>query len=448
MTHLSISYNLIEDIYELNRIINPEILLFLNVKGNFFCKNPSTNEVILNLFLNLKSLDDLKINNSHKKLIKYGEELNRLILPFLLDIEEKNDKISTIQNVFQLNQEYNLVNSSSNSLQNNNNENLNALIEELNNIDENSVAQILSLINEKKVLNNNNNVMPPINELNKLINIYLNNSIHNNLLSSEGNKIKDIYEKLFFNLILSQKRKDYKGFLNYLIMSSEPKLLEFIKSKGNYLSNIEMNKTSINIICQNFEKILMNNSNYSLQNINEIQMMIFYMYFNGNNILTNNENDVEIFTDEKGKEKIILNNYEKKLFNFREIIPDYFPIFPLDSEFMKNLMNFIKEKINLFLKNISEINKMRNNQKINLNKDEKNIIANNIQNNEIEQSNFESNQNINHNEQNIIEEDDNLNKDINNENNLNNLKDINCEKNKDVQQGQIIGNNNYTLNVG
>ena len=426
LTHLSISYNLIEDIYELNRIINPEILLFLNVKGNFFCKNPSTTEVILNLFLNLKSLDDLKINNSHKKLIKYGQELNKLILPFILDIEEKLDKISTIQNVFQLNQEYNLINSSNNSLQNKNNENLNLLIDELNNIDENCVSKILSLINEKKVLNNNNNVNPPINELNNLINNYLINS-SNNLINSEENKIKSIYENLFLNLILNQKRKDYKGFLNYLIMNSEPKLLEFIRNKGNCLNNIEMNKTSINIICQNFEKILINNSDYTMQNINEVQMMIFYMYFNGNNILTNNENDVEIITDEKGKEKIILNNYEKKLFNFREIIPDYFPIFPLDNEFMKNLMNFIKEKLNLLLKNASVIKQMKINQNIensNVNKDEINNINNN-QNNEGEPLYYESNQNINDNQKDNIEEDDKNRNNIINENNLNNLKEEN-----------------------
>ena len=155
LTHLSISYNLIEDIYELNRIINPEILLFLNVKGNFFCKNPSFVEVILNLFLNLKTLDDLKINNNHKKQIKYGQDLNRLILPFLLDIEEKIEKIFTTQNAYQLNHEYNLINSSNNSLQNNNNDKLNNLIYELNNIDENSLSQILSLFNEKKIFNNN-----------------------------------------------------------------------------------------------------------------------------------------------------------------------------------------------------------------------------------------------------------------------------------------------------
>ena len=302
LTHLSISYNLIEDIYELNRIINPEILLFLNVKGNFFCKNPSFVEVILNLFMNLKTLDDLKINNNHKKQIKYGQELSQLILPFLLDIDEKIEKISSMKNVYQLNQEYNLINSSTNSLQKNNNEELNNLIEEFNEVDENSINLILSLINEKKVLNNNNTFIPSLNELNSLINNYLNNS-NNNLITSMDNKIKKLYETLFTNLILNQKRKDYRGFLNYLIMTSEQKLLEFIKSKGNSLKYIEMNKTSLNIICQNFEKILINNSDYTLDNINEIQMMIFYMYFNGNNILNNDENNVEIVFDEKKERK-------------------------------------------------------------------------------------------------------------------------------------------------
>ena len=110
LTHFSISYNLIEDIYELNHIINPEILLHLNVKGNFFCKNPSFEEVILNLFPNLKTLDDLKINNSHKKMIKYGQELSKYIMIFLLDMEEKKNKISMIKNVYNLNNEYDLIN--------------------------------------------------------------------------------------------------------------------------------------------------------------------------------------------------------------------------------------------------------------------------------------------------------------------------------------------------
>ena len=449
LTHLSISYNLIEDIYELNRIINPEILLFLNVKGNFFCKNPSFVEVILNLFLNLKTLDDLKINNNHKKQIKYGQDLNKLILPFLLDVEEKIEKISTIQNVYQLNHEYNLINSSNNSLQNNNNDKLNNLIYELNNIDENSLSQILSLFNEKKIFNNNNDFIPSINELNNLINNYLNNSMDNNLITSEDNKIKNIYKDLFTSLILNQKRKDYRGFLNYLIMTSEPKLLEFIKNKGNFLKYIEMNKSPFNIICKNFEKILINNSDYTMEDLNEIQMMIFYMYFNGNNILTNNDNDIEIIIDEKnGKEKIVLNNYEKKVINFREITPTYFPIFPLDVEFMKNLINIIKDKLNSLLKNINKIKKIsiNENNNNNFNNDDKNNkIIYNYQDNVIEQNN-ENNENINNYEE--YNEEDNINNNNEEMINENNFKgdNINNENNKNINANINNNEGNYENN--
>ena len=443
LTHLSISYNLIEDIYELNRIINPEILLHLNVKGNFFCKNPSFSEVILNLFLNLKTLDDLKINNNHKNQIKYGQELSKLILPFIFDLQEKIEKFSTIQNVYQINQEYNMINSSSNNLQNNiNNEKLSGLLEEINNIDENPILQILSLINEKKFINNNN--IPSINELNKLINNYLNKNSNNNLIISENNKIKNIYETLFITLILNQKRKDYRGFLNYLIMTSDQKLLEFIKIKGNNLKNIEMSKISFNILCQNFEKILINNSNYSIEDINEIQMMIFYMYFNGNNILTNNDDDIQIVIDEKdGKEKILLNNYEQKVVNFREMIPEYFPMFPLDNEFMKSLNNFIKEKINTLLNYTKQIKKGGNNQnniKINININNNENKNNRIKKNKVNQAgknnenaNYQRGNN-NYNKEIINDNEDRVNLDYNN-------SDENLDNNNNIYNNPINYNN-------
>jgi hypothetical protein len=84
----------------------------------------------LNLFLNLKSLDDLKINNNHKKQIKYGQDLSKLIMPFLLDIQEKIEKISNLYNDSQFNNEYDLS--------------------ELNNINEATLSKILALTNEKK----------------------------------------------------------------------------------------------------------------------------------------------------------------------------------------------------------------------------------------------------------------------------------------------------------
>ena len=444
LTHLSISYNLIEDIYELNHIINPEILLHLNVKGNFFCKNPSFEEVIINLFVNLKTLDDLKINIAHKKLIKYGQELSKYIMLFILDIEEKINKISFIKNVYNLNNEYNLINSSNNNLEQFNKDNLNSLIQEFNDVDEISIYKILSLINEKRVLNNNNFLMP-INELNYLLLQYLNNTT-NNLITSENNKIKDIYSSLFHNLILNQRRKDYRGFLNYLIMTSEPKLFDFIKSREDNLKYMENDKTSINIICQNFEKILLKYSDYTIENIIEIQMMIFYFYFNGNNILSNNENDIQIITEqESGREKIILNDYEQKVINFREIFPDYFPIFPLDEDFMKNLMNYLKEKINTFIMFINEMKQIKQNSKLK-NQKEPNV-DDNIENNE--EINFENSNdemvNINNNEKD--------NKDINFDNEVLQNPQISNDFNINKQEENVPPenenesiNNEYNLN--
>ena len=447
LTHLSISYNLIEDIYELNHIINPEILLHLNVKGNFFCKNPSFEEVILNLFINLKTLDDLKINNTHKKMIKYGQELSKYIMLFLLDINEKINKISILKKVYNLNNEYNLINSSDNNLNQFNKDNLNSLIEEFNNIDEASLYQILSLINEKRLVNNNNYLLP-INELNKFILQYLNNTTEN-LITSENNKIKEIFSTLFFDLILNQKRKDYRGFLNYLIMTSEQKLLEFIKSKVDNLMDIENDKASINIICQNFEKILLKYSDYSIENINEIQMMIFYLYFNGNNIISNGENDIKINIDEQnGMEKIILNNYEQKIINFREMIPDFFPIFALDQEFMKSLINYLKDNINTFLLFINEMKQIRQNNKL-----KNQIVENNNMNlkNSIEKDNinFNNDEIVNiKNNQNEDEENINIDK-INKEMNLQNSKDIK-DYNLNKQEENIINkkedNEEYNLN--
>ena len=443
LTHLSISYNLIEDIYELNHIINPEILLHLNVKGNFFCKNPSFEEVILNLFINLKTLDDLKINNTHKKMIKYGQELSKLIMIFLMDIDEKINKISIIKNVCNLNNEFNLINSSNNNLQQFNKDNLDSLIKEFNNIDEISIYNILSLISEKRIINNNN-VLPPINDLNNLLLQYLNNT-SNNLISSENDKIKDMYSTLFKNLILNQRRKDYRGFLNYLIMTSEPRLLEFIKSREDNLKYLENDKTSINIICQNFEKILMKYSDYTLENINEIQMMIFYLYFNGNNILSNNEDDINIIIDQQsGIEKIILNNYEQKVVNFREIIPDYFPIFPLDEEFMKNLMNFLKDKINKYVMFINEMKQIKQNNEL------KNQEEQNNNNIESKEKNFDNNNDeiVNINNSNEYKNDYLKNKMIQNSNDYDDQNENIQEDNNifNISENDNDINNEYYLN--
>ena len=47
LTHLSIAYNLIENINEFDRIYDKLILISLSVKGNFFCKNPHSNIILI-----------------------------------------------------------------------------------------------------------------------------------------------------------------------------------------------------------------------------------------------------------------------------------------------------------------------------------------------------------------------------------------------------------------
>ena len=54
----------------------------------------------------------------------------------------------------------------------------------------------------------------PLNDMNNLILQYLNNTT-NDLIASENNKSREIFSNLFYSLILNQKRKDYRGFLNY-----------------------------------------------------------------------------------------------------------------------------------------------------------------------------------------------------------------------------------------
>ena len=347
-----------------------------------------------------------------------------------------------IKNVYNLNNEYDLINSSNNNLNQFNKENLNSLIESFINIDPAPFYKILSIINEKRLINNTNYFMP-LNDMNNLILQYLNNTT-NDLIASENNKSREIFSNLFYSLILNQKRKDYRGFLNYLIMTSEPKLLEFIKKKGdNFLNYLENDKASINILCQNFEKILMQYSDYTIENINEIQMMIFYLYFNGNNILSNDESNVQIVIDHlNGKEKIILNNYEQKVINFREMIPEYFPIFALDEEFMKNLMNFLKEKINTFIMFINEMKNIKQNNKINKQKEEErnNNIIQNMQNNE--EKNIINEENINDNNDEIV----NINNEDNDfeNNNLNNKNNENQEINDSKENNDYDINNKYS----
>ena len=50
LEYLSISHNYIERFEEFIKISHPEKIVSLSVKGNYFCKNPQSNLLIINFF--------------------------------------------------------------------------------------------------------------------------------------------------------------------------------------------------------------------------------------------------------------------------------------------------------------------------------------------------------------------------------------------------------------
>ncbi len=70
LTHLSICFNKIEKVQELERITNKTNLISLSVKGNFFCTNPNSNIQIIEMFSNLKDLDSYKVTESSVNVIR------------------------------------------------------------------------------------------------------------------------------------------------------------------------------------------------------------------------------------------------------------------------------------------------------------------------------------------------------------------------------------------
>jgi Leucine-rich repeat (LRR) protein len=70
LTHLSICFNNLERLEELDKIRIPKLLVSLSVKGNMFCKNPVANIHIIERFKNLKDLDGYKISEQTYKTLE------------------------------------------------------------------------------------------------------------------------------------------------------------------------------------------------------------------------------------------------------------------------------------------------------------------------------------------------------------------------------------------
>jgi hypothetical protein len=84
----------LQDIEELARIQNPQMLECLAVKGNYIDKHPDYKALLLRYFPRLKELDGLQVNEGIKQSLKDGEQLRRYLVVFLYKMDQRIVKLT------------------------------------------------------------------------------------------------------------------------------------------------------------------------------------------------------------------------------------------------------------------------------------------------------------------------------------------------------------------
>ena len=345
LTHLSIAYNLIENINEFDRIYDKLILISLSVKGNFFCKNPHSNIILIKKFPKLRILDGFKISEATYKVLNETEKMMENVMKFFSNINKKKEKIQKITHLIKLNNEFEQKYTNELNDPISLDEKIKKIktlikVSEYNNFLDNEVY------NEKYL---NKNINPSVHVMKKIITQFINEELKIN-----QNEYRKIYEKIFDELIQKYESKNNYNelpfYLNYLIIKANPQLERFLLFKANqYLSQLN-NKNFTNLdlfpyLSKNLPQILIESSNCSPEMIRKFQMMMFYRMNIGteNEILTYEEPKIII---ENGKEIINLNELIKITCLFlNNFEATSFPIFALNFDYMRNLTTIIQNKI-------------------------------------------------------------------------------------------------------
>lgn len=95
MTHLSLSQNRLQDIEELARLKNPQLLECLAVKGNYIERHPDYKALLLRYFPRLKELDGLLVNDPLRQQLKDAEDLRRGLMVFFYKMDQRIVKVTS-----------------------------------------------------------------------------------------------------------------------------------------------------------------------------------------------------------------------------------------------------------------------------------------------------------------------------------------------------------------
>lgn len=360
LTHLSIAYNLIDDIDEFDKIYDKLILISLSVKGNFFCKNPHSNIILIQKFPKIKNLDGFKISDATYKVIDETNQMTYNIMNFFSIMENKIEKVKRFSNLISLNNEFdakcaNELNSAE------------AVIDKMNRI------KLLLKLNNFDILNSgyiekymNKNINPSVHVMKKIINRFL---TEDNIIKNENiNEKRKIYESVFDELIsLYESKNNYNElpfYLNYLILKACPPIEQFLYYKAQSIlnqmkakSNGKVTSFDINTyLYRNLPQLIVEYSNCTKEQIKRFQLMMFYKMNNG-------------------EESVILINRNPYIENDRMILdeliaitckflccynPDCFPLFSLNFDYMRNLTTVIQNKIENYNEEFYIINNILN----------------------------------------------------------------------------------------
>jgi hypothetical protein len=285
LTHLSVSFNNLVNLEELDFIYNKNLITLLGVKGNIFMKNPLANQNIISKFPNLKDLDGSKIGETTFKLISETKHLRSNLIPTLYILRNYINNYDLLIKKVMINLEIIENNGGFNSLQK-----IEDKIEKIKQLFKQVFPHFMDFSKMKKY--QKRNINPSIYVIQKMLNCIVINENHLKEIfkPQDRNYLSIIYERLFSEIIraytLKKNYNELPFFLNFLVLKSLPLLERFLFQRIEsdiFLNNEtiynpdEKNLEMLKYICRNLDKLFHRYTNQTTELLIKLQMVQFFL---------------------------------------------------------------------------------------------------------------------------------------------------------------------------
>lgn len=367
LTHLSIGYNQIDSLKELNKIFNKESLKCLMIQGNPLEKHPNHKVLILDIFPNLEKLNELTVNKKFRaSLEKRTSIIQKNFITFLYFLFEEINNLENLLNKLKISKELkNLL--ARNTKISDPQEKVNEIVGSeksmskfKNLVNFQRIEGIKSLFNKKK-FNEKFEVMSTLKNLCEILtNIY---GPYDNIVINNRQAFYTIYKCSYIELIEKLRNKFDKNLEHFLlnkIIENELINKEKFAEDNEYALDCMLSafyqllptQAFINnVICYDKKNDLLSPSKEYFQPNNQFFQEGFsnlspdnlsnriYKWVHGKEIWKYKKNEIinELEINEKNPE------------NIKNVLLIHFPIFPLNKTYMESVLEIINNKIQLLL---------------------------------------------------------------------------------------------------